>query len=74
MYFIDILNNDLRIPKYLSEEAALVLKGLLNKNSIDRLGCHEDKGFSDVKGHPFFKTIDWEMVNQTQFFVLNPKY
>ncbi|KAL4154204.1 hypothetical protein QTP88_002036 [Uroleucon formosanum] len=60
----NILNNDLRIPKYLSEEAALVLKGFLNKNSIDRLGCHEDKGFSDVKGHLFFKTIDWEMLEQ----------
>lgn len=40
-----------------------MLKGFLNKNPADRLGCHRETAFMDIKNHPFFKVIDWEMVS-----------
>ncbi|XP_069691526.1 atypical protein kinase C-like isoform X5 [Periplaneta americana] len=61
-----ILEKTIRIPRSLSVKAASVLKGFLNKNPADRLGCHRDTGFLDIVNHPFFKSIDWEMLNQKQ--------
>lgn len=63
LFLVAILENHLHIPRSLSVETASILKGFLNKNPIDRLGCNEYTGFHDVKTHPFFKSIDWEMVN-----------
>ncbi|XP_063227899.1 atypical protein kinase C isoform X10 [Bacillus rossius redtenbacheri] len=61
-----ILEKTIRIPRSLSVKAASVLKGFLNKNPADRLGCHRETGFLDIVNHPFFKSIDWEMLNQKQ--------
>lgn len=61
-----ILERPIRIPRSLSVKAASILKGFLNKNPIDRLGCHPETGFTDIVTHPFFKTIDWEMLEQRQ--------
>ena len=44
-------------------KAAQVLKGFLNKNPVERLGCHPQTGFSDIMNHSFYKTIDWELVS-----------
>ncbi|GBP10457.1 Atypical protein kinase C [Eumeta japonica] len=60
-----ILEKTIRIPRSLSVKAASVLKGFLNKNPVDRLGCGEG-GFLDIVHHPFFKSIDWEMLEQKQ--------
>ncbi|CAH1733382.1 unnamed protein product [Aphis gossypii] len=68
--FEAILENHLHIPRSLSVETASVLKGFLNKNPIDRLGCNKYTGFHDVKTHPFFKSIDWEMLEQKQVIPL----
>ena len=57
-----ILEKAIRIPRSLSVKAASVLKGFLNKNPNERLGCQEN-GFLDIINHQFFKTIDWEMVS-----------
>jgi len=46
-------------------KAASVLKGFLNKNPADRLGCHRESGFFDIVNHPFFKSIDWELVSHS---------
>jgi len=62
-FFIAILENPLSIPRSLSFQAASVLRGFLNKNPGDRLGCNEYTGFYDLKTHLFFKSIDWDMVN-----------
>ena len=43
-------------------ESIVVLKGFLNKNPADRLGCRKETGFVDIVHHPFFKSVDWEMV------------
>uniref|UniRef100_A0A2A4JZT3 Protein kinase C n=1 Tax=Heliothis virescens TaxID=7102 RepID=A0A2A4JZT3_HELVI len=60
-----ILEKTIRIPRSLSVKAASVLKGFLNKNPAERLGCG-DSGFLDIVSHPFFKTIEWEMLEQKQ--------
>ncbi|XP_071502738.1 protein kinase C iota type-like isoform X3 [Diadema antillarum] len=61
-----ILEKPIRIPRSLSVKAASVLKGFLNKNPVERLGCHPQTGFGDITGHPFFKTIDWERMEARQ--------
>ncbi|KAE8745666.1 hypothetical protein FOCC_FOCC007667 [Frankliniella occidentalis] len=67
-----ILEKTIRIPRSLSVKAASVLKGFLNKNPIDRLGCHRETGFQDITGHAFFKSIDWEAItlSSTAFLLL----
>ncbi|CAH1957537.1 unnamed protein product [Acanthoscelides obtectus] len=61
-----ILEKTIRIPRSLSVKAANVLKGFLNKNPADRLGCHSPESFIEITGHQFFKSIDWDMLEQKQ--------
>jgi len=61
-----ILEKTIRIPRSLSVKAASVLKGFLNKNPADRLGCHPESGFADILHHPFFKSIDWDLLERKQ--------
>jgi atypical protein kinase C iota type len=56
------LEKTIRIPRSLSVKAASILKGFLNKNPADRLGCHKETGFMEITTHPFFKSIEWEAV------------
>lgn len=58
-----ILEKTIRIPRSLSVKAANVLKGFLNKNPADRLGCHSTDSFNEITSHQFFKSIDWDMVS-----------
>lgn len=64
------MEKTIRIPRSLSVKAASVLKGFLNKNPVDRLGCNRDTGFYDIITHPFFKSIDWEMVNHHIYYII----
>ena len=66
--FTVILEKTIRIPRSLSVKAASVLKGFLNKNPADRLGCHPETGFLDILHHPFFKSIDWDLVSRLWVF------
>jgi len=61
-----ILEKTIRIPRSLSVKAASILKGFLAKNPADRLGCNRDSGFMEIMTHPFFKTIEWEGLEQKQ--------
>jgi atypical protein kinase C iota type len=61
-----ILEKTIRIPRSLSVKAAQVLKGFLNKNPVERLGCHPQTGFSDITNHAFYKTIEWELLRCRQ--------
>merc|ERR1719237_1043915 len=61
-----ILEKTIRIPRSLSVKAASILKGFLNKNPADRLGCHKETGFMEIMSHPFFKTMEWELLEQKQ--------
>jgi atypical protein kinase C iota type len=63
------LEKTIRIPRSLSVKAASVLKGFLNKNPADRLGCHRESAFMDIVNHPFFKSIDWELVSFANFMM-----
>lgn len=63
IYISVILEKTIRIPRSLSVKAASVLKGFLNKNPADRLGCHPETGFMDIVHHPFFKSIEWDLVS-----------
>ncbi|KAL4646089.1 protein kinase C zeta type isoform X1 [Arapaima gigas] len=61
-----ILEKPIRIPRSLSVKAASVLKGFLNKDPKDRLGCQVHTGFTDIKSHTFFRSIDWEQLEKKQ--------
>lgn len=65
-----ILEKTIRIPRSLSVKAANVLKGFLNKNPADRLGCHSTDSFTEITSHAFFKAIDWDMVSKLALFSL----
>ncbi|CAJ0958851.1 unnamed protein product, partial [Mesorhabditis belari] len=67
--FQTILEKQIRIPRNLSVKASQVLKGFLNKEPTERLGCCRDlsQALQDMQEHTFFKTfIDWEMLEQRQ--------
>ncbi|XP_076320331.1 protein kinase C iota type isoform X2 [Tachypleus tridentatus] len=61
-----ILEKTIRIPRSISVKAQSVLKGFLNKNPAERLGCHPESRFIDITSHPFFKSIDWELLEAKQ--------
>ncbi|CAB1336807.1 unnamed protein product [Coregonus sp. 'balchen'] len=58
-----ILEKPIRIPRSLSVKAASVLKGFLNKDPKERLGCQVQTGFTDIKSHTFFRSIDWDQLS-----------
>uniref|UniRef100_A0A3Q2Z291 protein kinase C n=1 Tax=Hippocampus comes TaxID=109280 RepID=A0A3Q2Z291_HIPCM len=61
-----ILEKPIRIPRSLSVKAASVLKGFLNKDPKERLGCQVQTGFTDIKSHTFFRSIDWEQLEKKE--------
>ncbi|XP_077007668.1 protein kinase C zeta type isoform X1 [Tamandua tetradactyla] len=61
-----ILEKPIRIPRFLSVKASHVLKGFLNKDPKERLGCRPQVGFSDIKSHAFFRSIDWDLLEKKQ--------
>uniref|UniRef100_A0A8D2JDS9 protein kinase C n=1 Tax=Varanus komodoensis TaxID=61221 RepID=A0A8D2JDS9_VARKO len=61
-----ILEKPIRIPRFLSVKASHVLKGFLNKDPKERLGCQLQTGFSDIKSHTFFRSIDWDLLEKKQ--------
>lgn len=61
-----ILEKPIRIPRSLSVKASSCLKGFLNKNPMERLGCHPQTGFGDIMSHLFFRLVDWEALEKRQ--------
>ncbi|XP_068589048.1 protein kinase C zeta type isoform X2 [Cebidichthys violaceus] len=61
-----ILEKPIRIPRSLSVKAASVLKGFLNKDPKERLGCQVQTGFTDIKAHTFFRSIDWDQLEKKE--------
>ncbi|XP_014227718.1 atypical protein kinase C-like [Trichogramma pretiosum] len=67
-----ILEKTIRIPRSLSVKAASALKGFLNKDPKERLGCGSGvNSFTELMTHPFFKPIDWEQLEQK---LITPPY
>ncbi|CAC5356962.1 PRKCI [Mytilus coruscus] len=65
------IRKDYKIPRSLSVKAASILKGFLNKNPVERLGCHPQTGFNDIMSHPFYRSISWDQLEQKQ---IKPPY
>ncbi|GLE06327.1 hypothetical protein PINS_up015574 [Pythium insidiosum] len=55
-----ILTKPLTFPSYVSEEARDLLRKLLARDPKKRLGSRE--GSSEIRNHPFFRHIDWQMI------------
>lgn len=56
--FENVLTQPINYPRTLSKEAGSLLRGFLTRDPKKRLGCGNN-GKQDIKGHPFFRTIDW---------------
>ena len=61
-FFVVILEKPIRIPRSLSVKASSCIKGFLNKDPRERLGCHLQTGFGDIMSHLFFRAINWDAV------------
>lgn len=53
----NIKEGKLKFPKNVSENAKSFITGLLERDPKKRLGA---KGWSAIKEHPFFSSVDWE--------------
>ena len=65
----DIFHNiefgELKIPEFVSEKAACLLRALLQKDPNKRLGG-SSKDAQEIKEHPYFKDVDWDKVYNKQ--------
>lgn len=52
---------NLHLRTNISSSARNILEGFLQKERSKRLGMGEND-FEDIRSHPFFKTIDWQML------------
>lgn len=67
-----ILSQSLQLPESLSPAAKDILAKLLTREPDQRLGA---KGVSEIKAHPFFNDIDWEMLAQREYMPpIKPKH
>ncbi|KAI7688739.1 G protein-coupled receptor kinase 1 [Sarcoptes scabiei] len=55
------LTMNVELPDSFSPELQEMLEGLLHRDVEKRLGCRRS-GADEVKEHPFFKGIDWQLV------------
>ncbi|GAN11216.1 pkinase-domain-containing protein [Mucor ambiguus] len=63
-----ILQDELRFPDDMTEDARSLLRGLLTRDPNKRLG---NNGSEEIKNHAFFSSIDWKKLNQKK---LQPPY
>lgn len=61
-----ILSADIKMPNYITPLAADLCSRLLLKNPKQRIGCSKEKGVDEIKEHPWFKDIDWGMLERKE--------
>ena len=59
--FYNIENEVLKIPHFVSKEAANLLRKLLERNPLKRIGS-SDRDAEEIKEDPYFKDINWDDV------------
>ena len=59
--FQNIEHGELKIPEFVSNEAATLLRALLERDPKKRLGGGP-KDAQEIKEHPYFKDVDWNQV------------
>jgi serine/threonine protein kinase len=59
--FFNIENAELRIPQFVSKDAGNLLRKLLEKDPLKRIGS-SDKDAEEIKEDPYFKDINWDDV------------
>jgi len=57
--FDSIVNEEVRYPRFLSQEAIAIMRRLLRRNPERRLGSSE-RDAEDVKKQAYFRTINWD--------------
>ncbi|KAI3454572.1 hypothetical protein Pfo_011235 [Paulownia fortunei] len=65
-----IINEKLKLPPRLSSEAHSLLKGLLQKDPLKRLGSGP-KGAEEIKSHKWFRTVNWKKIEARE---LQPRF
>ena len=63
--FHNIEYGELKIPNFVSPEAAEILRRLLERDPSKRLGG-SIKDAQEIKEHPYFKDVDWDKVYNKQ--------
>jgi p70 ribosomal S6 kinase len=62
-----ILKSRLMLPPYLSNEVKDLIKRLLKRRVDQRLGANDP---NEIKRHPYFKSINWDLVYRYTNFTL----
>lgn len=73
--FDSIVNDEVRYPRFLSTEAVAIMRRLLRRNPVRRLGSSQ-RDAEDIKMQAFFRNINWDdllMRRVTPPFVPNIK-
>ncbi|KAL1541542.1 non-specific serine/threonine protein kinase [Salvia divinorum] len=65
-----IIKEKLKLPPRLTSEAHSLLKGLLQKDALNRLGGGS-RGAEEIKSHKWFRTINWKKIEDRE---LVPKF
>lgn len=57
--FDSIVNEEVRYPRFLSQESIGIMRRLLRKSPERRLGASQRDAW-DVRRHAFFRSLDWD--------------
>lgn len=63
-----IMKSPLKFPSHfgLSAEVKSIIAGLLERDPTYRLGCRPGGGVQDIKSHPFFAEINWNLLENRE--------
>ncbi|XP_042042791.1 serine/threonine-protein kinase AtPK1/AtPK6-like [Salvia splendens] len=65
-----IINEKLKLPPRLTSEAHSLLRGLLQKDPLNRLG-RGTRGAEEIKSNKWFSTINWKKIEERE---IKPKF